>query len=794
MPLLHEARHSASPMSSAPASRLAPHDRRPRDALVASRHATSVSPSSTSTSTRPPATPPQDGSRAHSLYSCGSLSYEGVHFSTPVRSRTISSSTPSSGASPSRLPIGSPARATERRSSRRARPSVPTGLGLVDLEKLALAPSPQADASREERAQRRRAVHFNSHAQFSDALRRTLAQPDDTPPKGKGTGMSPEQQTLEPGEVSREMHGTDMESDDDENFLDDEDFSWEAVSSSPGNTPGLRSSSMHELAAAFPSPPKSAPEFPLSLFSLERDTPPSLPLPPTPPLFQGTHSPHVYANPGFTESRIGAFDPDESMARLEMSMAKLEGFGPMPDAPEPACFFDDDEDEEEEFEEVQLDSNSERDTRQPTFSQQGHKPAHLPDDVSPPLTSSDSTDASSPLSDAPSSFVQVADVGSPEVDSDAEARMERLLRCLSPTNMGRPGFEGSSPSTASFATSSTPRTPSVSPPLAPPSIELLPEFDFEKTRRVRNSRARGHKRRSSSLSNPLTSGWQSFASPGMDIEAKPQPVMHYNIRTSSSTGTSSASAYSSLPHTASSTSSSVPGHARTPSAEYRSRGIQTHVPPEPARPESPLRKARSTPFIRRPVRYEPAQPILQQKRAIAPPLPPLPSLPPLPPIPPSNGLGQLPGSLALARSATHSPNTSRESERARVSSMRASPSAPFADGHTPPSVSWRRAHQPIGSSPTEIAAVSSARSRMSGTQSPHTPPNGGGQSSFMHITPEQPNSRMSRLWNRARAGLSRTPESEGRQVEGRGVDSRKGLKAQKSTRWLRGSMLQSQGE
>ena len=360
MSLLHEARHSASPMSSAPDLRLAPRERRPRDAHFASRPATSVSPPTRSTSTRSPATPPQDGSRIHSLYSCGSLSYEGVRFSTPVRSRTISSSTPSSGASPSRLPIGSPARAAERRTTRRARPSVPTGLGLVDLEKLALAPSPQADASREERAQRRRAVHFNSHAQFSDALRRTLAQPDDTPPKEKDAGSSPEQ-NLDTGEFSPEMHELDMGSDDDENFLDDEDFSWEAVSSSPGNTPGLRSSSMHELAAAFPSPPKAAPEFPLSLFSLERGTPPSLPLPPTPPLFQGTRSPHVYANPLFAENRIEPFDPDESMARLDVSMAKLEGFGPIPDTPQPACFFDDDEDEEEGIEEVQLINGSARD-------------------------------------------------------------------------------------------------------------------------------------------------------------------------------------------------------------------------------------------------------------------------------------------------------------------------------------------------------------------------------------------------------------------------------------------------
>lgn len=142
-----------------------------------------------------------------------------------------------------------------------------------------------------------------------------------------------------------------MASDEDEDFPYDEDFSWEAASSSRGNTPALRSSSMHELAAAFPVPPKSAPEFPLSLFLLRRDTPTNLLLP-TPPLFHGARSPHIYANPMFAEERLGAFDPDQSMARLEMSMTKLEGFGPISDEPEPACFFDDGEDSEEDFGQV----------------------------------------------------------------------------------------------------------------------------------------------------------------------------------------------------------------------------------------------------------------------------------------------------------------------------------------------------------------------------------------------------------------------------------------------------------
>ncbi|KAH9834011.1 uncharacterized protein C8Q71DRAFT_859685 [Rhodofomes roseus] len=81
--------------------------------------------------------------------------------------------------------VGAPESPTERA------PAYLLDSGLVDVEKLALAPSPQADASREERAQRRRAVHSHSHAQFSEAVRRTLAQPEGASPEGKD--LSPEQ-------------------------------------------------------------------------------------------------------------------------------------------------------------------------------------------------------------------------------------------------------------------------------------------------------------------------------------------------------------------------------------------------------------------------------------------------------------------------------------------------------------------------------------------------------------------------------------------------------------------------
>ncbi|KZT71035.1 hypothetical protein DAEQUDRAFT_157116 [Daedalea quercina L-15889] len=768
MPPLHDARHSAAPMSPLPPSRPAPREPRPAHSL-----------SPLSTSTRPPATPPpHDGSRAHSLYSCGSLSYEGVHFSTPVRSRTLSSATPPSHPSPSRLPIGSPARASERRANHRARPSVPTGLGLGDLEKLALAPSPHADASREERAQRRRAVHFNSHAHFSEALRLTLSQHGGTSPKGGDKRGEIE-------EVPREQPEPDAQHDDDGDFFDDEDFSWEAESPSPGHTSAHRSSSMHELAAAFPSPPKTAPEFPLSLFSLDRDTPPNLPLPPTPPFLKTARSPHIYASTDTTDSRMAMFDPEESMARLEMSMAKLEGFGPAPDAPEPACFFD----SEDEDDEVRLDSNPQRNPHR-TF------PSQVPEDVSPSLAG---LDATSPMSDVQSPATDIVDPNSPELDSDVEARLERLLRCLSPSAVERTGFAGSSPpsvASSESVTASSPRTPSASSPLAPPSIELLPEFDFERTRHIRHhnrDHGRGHRRRSSSLSNPVMSGWQSFAKSGMglDAAAKPRSAAPTDVRASSSTAASSASAYSSAATSATSASGSSPGagHARTPSAEYRSRGIQTQPPPS-ARPESPLRKARSTPFISRPVRYyEPAQPILQQKRAVAPPLPPLPALPPLPPVPP---VAYLPGSLGLARYATISPSTPREAERtgagARASAMRVAPHAASPEGHP----SWRRVHSPVGT-PTTASPASSP-------PSPRTPPNAaagaaGGHSSFMHITPEQPqaHSRMSRLWSRARAGLGagRSPEEAKGGEGGGGGDARKGLKREKSARWRRGSVVQA---
>ncbi|KAH9935351.1 uncharacterized protein B0H18DRAFT_411291 [Fomitopsis serialis] len=257
---------------------------------------------------------------------------------------------------------------------------------------------------------------------------------------------------------------------------------------------------------------------------------------------------------------------------------------------------------------------------------------------------------------------------------------------------------------------------------------------------------------------------------------KPQSTSPNNLRTSSSTAASSASAYSNVTTSASSASGSASGHARTPSAEYRS-GYPNHPSLEPERPESPLRKARSTPFIRRPVRYEPAQPILRQHRSIAPPLPPLPPLPPSPPVPPTTGRHPCP--VHLASRAVRRTVRVRPARRSARACRPASPSARRLRLCRWP----RRAlvfsvvapcAQPDRHSPSGLPSSS----RISGSSSPRTPPNGGGKghSSFMHITPEQPHSRMSRLWSRARAGLSKGPEQG--KTDGMGKGELRALKGE----------------
>ena len=57
---------------------------------------------------------------------------------------------------------------------------------------------------------------------------------------------------------------------------------------------------------------------------------------------------------------------------------------------------------------------------------------------------------------------------------------------------------------------------------------------------------------------------------------------------------------------------------------------------------------------------------------------------------------------------------------------------------------------------------------------------------------------MSRLWSRARAGLSKGPEqgkTDGMgKGEFKGAEGGRGLRKEKSTRWLRGSVVQARGE
>ncbi|KAF9820408.1 hypothetical protein IEO21_01417 [Rhodonia placenta] len=636
----------------------------------------STSPATSSPSDASPLTPPPMRQPA---LPCTTLSYEGVRYSVPIRNRTVSLRSPPA-TSPPMLPIGKPSPPQPLVRSRRT--VLPAGLGLVDLDKLAAAPSPRADASREERAHRRRAVHFHSHAHFSEALRLNLARPD-------GTRIPPDRLH------ACEWHAPRQDEDENEN-----EFSWEAED--PGLSPPSDTTSheyMQDLAAEFPQPPKSTPEFPLSLasgFALEG--PPRMPLPPTPPFVD---SPHIFASVTYSDAnRLTVIDPDTSMAQLEMSMAKLEVYNP---SAQSGCFFDDDDDESE-------------------------------------LDLQDSEVEEQPPPQAYTSTLSDNDAENVVLEEQLDEAAQRRSYCITPDTFARVGFTAH-PSSSSVATQSTAAEDSAE---GKPPVDLLPHFDFETMRQTYHQPDQGQRRRSSSLADmrrKLHVHWEDEP----DVPSRPSD--------------SSASSYS-RPTTADSdaprTETEPATHSRessTSSGEYRSRGTQAGDGRVRARPDSPLRKAKSVPFIRRSIRRE--EP------------PPVPVPPPHPPAPaPASALQHtqhrhrphappLPTSLSLAGAQCNAPSPPQRQSKTLV-----------------------RAH-----SHSHVRGESQAGSP------PRTPPNGdAGMQSFMHITPEQPPSRMSRLWNRARAGISMGGGGAGGRAEGGP------LKSQRSMRWLRGSVSQSRSE
>lgn len=645
---------------------------------------TTSSPASFSPLTPPPILPP----RQKNIYEFSTLAYNGVRYSMPIRSRAISLSPPSTRGA-AMLPIGKPS--PPQASERPLKKTLPTGLGLVDLEKLASAPSPHADASREERAQRRRAVHFHSHAHFSEALRFNLARPD-------ATRIAPEQLHLGEWSAAGASHR--------DGGGDEEDYSWEAEDRQPDGDNALTApfspnSSVRDLAAAFPSPPKSTPEFPLSLSSgFELEGPPDMPLPPTPP-FVG--SPHIFASIAYTndphDNRLTVIDPDMSMAQLEESMAKLETYNPEYNS---GCFFDDDDEEEEEDDEAIESENGQSDyessARSPALHTIGEDPREA-------------------------QYTGAYQEEQSRQQEQPEEPVERQTHCITPNTFARVGFtsHGSISSVASqssFAEEVKDGKPS------PPPVDLLPRFDFERVHRGYNPQSKGHRRRSSSLTDlhpHLHVHWDD--QPQASSRPSDSSGSSYSTRGSVTADSHASKSAIKTPWAPVSPPGGLPGSKG--SAERLSRGIQAGDGHVSARPESPLRKTKSVPFIRRPVRQVQTTADQAPTPPTKPPRHPRPSR--APPAPP------LPTSLSLASRTSHSlcHPTARPRSRPRADPPR-----------TPPN---------------------------------HTEESGEeGLKSFMHITPEQNASRVSRLWKSARAGAT--------------------LKREKSMRWLRGSVLQPRSE
>ncbi|PCH43746.1 hypothetical protein WOLCODRAFT_164690 [Wolfiporia cocos MD-104 SS10] len=656
--------------------------------------------------------PPQRQGKQASPLTCSSVSYDGVRYSTPVRGSGKSMSP-----SPSVLPIGRPSPPPLRRPHT----ALPAGLGLLDLEKLAHAPSPAADASREERANRRRAVHFHSYAEFSEALRLNLAiqRPHAHVPTPQATTAA------SPGDPDGGGGGEGTEEDEEDS---EADFSWEAVDpeldTHGRDAPDEPCASVRALAAAFPAPPKSTPEFPLSLASsFALGAPPDLPLPPTPPMR------HIFAD---IEYHGG--DSSGSIAHLQLSMAKLGAFD---SDHRGACFFDDSDDEEGDEDVESEPESSESDE-------------HCVD-LSTIREEADSVHARSVLTESD----RVAQISMPEADLlvPPGEHETRQANCISPATFARIGFK-----VCDSPTPGAVSTPGVDEPAAP--VELLPKFDFEAHRHSR--------RRSASLA----------------ARTSPQRAGH------------------AFPNTSISTAGHFSQGTQTDNMEKETRDAGVSTQPEcHERPESPLRKSKSTPFIRRPVRQSqslPMPPAFHMPNCAFPPQPQpqpaqhayssddprprhfsqarlplvapelIPAPPPLPPPQPLN--------LPL----TYSKNS------------RSSKSLPARSHNTSQASSAHTRTESTGSSP--YASVDNSHAHSHAVLSPRTPPQeNDGLASFMHITPEQSASRISRLWSRIGIGKEGKDGREGR--DGGGKEGSGGtLRKERSMRWLRGSVIGPKGE
>ncbi|KAH9948999.1 hypothetical protein B0H21DRAFT_731150 [Amylocystis lapponica] len=362
-------------------------------------------------------TPPQLGHQTPSLYSSGLFAYNGR-----ARSALLVPSL-SSGSSPSLLPIG-PTQSTERwqglRHSQRR-----LGLGLK-MAQHTNASSSRSSSAESERARKRHAVLFLPHERSLEEHR-----PSDDGSEVSGISSRKRMaQRCSGVDERRNINGGRMLDGRRSECLHTED-GYASVS------PAL---SVEDITAAFPSPPIFVPRLSRYLGAgFSPDRPPDIPLPPTPPSSSSRFS-HMSVRSTFStavDNRLTVIDPDESLARLEMSMSVLDSYSATydgslsPDAGGSIAYSD---------------SEPESDDR------------NLMDVID-----------TQPVKDVPTWLLPP---GNDESPSDRHS--EKVIISLTPTTFARVGF-----SHPSLAPTPTEEKEVLSDPT------LLPQFDFEKLRRSR---------------------------------------------------------------------------------------------------------------------------------------------------------------------------------------------------------------------------------------------------------------------------------------------------------------------
>lgn len=199
-------------------------------------------------------------------------------------------------------------------------PVRPRGLGL-HLQDSTPPPHSLMHDKHEERKQRRQGVDIHSHAEFSEIL--TWSE------DGRSESLNGLQEAAESDDDARTL------------FSLEEKSLFGEVENLLMNAGSVETSFRNFVSTVSPPP---------SLDSLLETPPPDLPLPLTPP---ETSSPYRHGLTRGSDRRyvnpdVAVFDPNESMARLEMSLAKLGAYKSHPTEscpPESTIDHDDDDDE-----------------------------------------------------------------------------------------------------------------------------------------------------------------------------------------------------------------------------------------------------------------------------------------------------------------------------------------------------------------------------------------------------------------------------------------------------------------